>query len=199
MPNHATTDFSDLMDRVRSGEEEALAELITQYEPAVRRAARALLGPALRPHLDSLDISQSVHFTLMMGFREKRFHIESPEKLVALTATLVRRKVARHWRRLRREDRLEGAGHTAEDWLEGIASLAHPVEDPASPVVYEEEFRRAMNAMSPLERQLVELRLLGHTTAEAARRLGQCPDVLRVRLGRLRKQLREAGYLADWF
>jgi len=42
------------------------------------------------------------------------------------------------------------------------------------------------------------LRLQGYRTADAARELGQDPRALRVRLGRLRKRLREKGFLDEW-
>lgn len=190
--------FSQLITRIQEGDEDALGELIRQYEPEVRRAARALLGPTLRPHLDSVDLSQSVHFTLVTGLREQKFEISSPEKLVALAATLVRRKVARHWRKLRRQERLEGEDFSTDDLLDRMASLARPPEDPSVHAEYREQLLKALNSMSEIERQLIELRLQGHNTAEAARRLGQDPDVLRVRLGRMRQRLRDSGFFTDW-
>jgi len=42
------------------------------------------------------------------------------------------------------------------------------------------------------------LRLQGYKTSEAADRLGEDPDVTRVRLSRLRRKLRRSGVFADW-
>src|SRR5262245_56113014 len=66
-------DFADLLGRARQGDKDALTELTRRYEPEVRIVARVLLGPALQPHLDSLDLVQSVHRTLMLGIREDRY------------------------------------------------------------------------------------------------------------------------------
>src|SRR5437868_10786010 len=50
--------LTQLLDRVRSGDEAALTQLLQQYEPRLRTAARVLLGPLLRPSMDSVDLVQ---------------------------------------------------------------------------------------------------------------------------------------------
>src|SRR5262245_57385672 len=123
MPDTAG-EFEDLLVRARGGDREALAQLATKYEPKVRLVARVLLGPALRTHLDSLDLVQSVHKSLLIGLRQNRFDLATPENLMALALTLVRRKVARQWRRIRRQQRPPtGEGGTLADVL---TSLSHP-------------------------------------------------------------------------
>src|ERR1051326_9256484 len=109
MPETAN-DFAALLARARGGDRAALEQLTTEYEPKLRLVARVLLGPALRPYLDSVDLVQSVHRSLMLGLRDEKFTPEGPENLLALALTLVRGKVARHWRRLQRQQRLSGAG-----------------------------------------------------------------------------------------
>ena len=59
--------FSDLVDRVRQGDATAISELIANYEEDVRLVARARLGPALQPYVDSVDLLQSVHKSLLAG------------------------------------------------------------------------------------------------------------------------------------
>ena len=66
-------DFTDLLERARQGDDAALGELAQRYEPEVRMVARVLLGPALRPYLDSVDVVQSVHRSLMVGIRANKF------------------------------------------------------------------------------------------------------------------------------
>src|SRR5438552_194809 len=104
----AGSEFVALLAQARQGDRSALAELAQQYESKVRMVARVLLGPALRPYLDSVDLVQSVHKSLMIGLRQDKFDISSPDKLIALALTMVRRKVARHWRHLQRQKRLCG-------------------------------------------------------------------------------------------
>jgi hypothetical protein len=64
-----TTDFDLLLAAARSGDGTAMQRLIQQYEPELRIVARNRLGPALRPHLDTIDLVQSVHRSLMIGLR----------------------------------------------------------------------------------------------------------------------------------
>jgi RNA polymerase sigma-70 factor (ECF subfamily) len=67
--SEAPETFADLLARARRQDPAALAELVQRYESRVRMVARVLLGPALRPYLDSLDLVQSVHRSLMLGIQ----------------------------------------------------------------------------------------------------------------------------------
>ncbi len=51
--------------------------------------------------------------------------------------------------------------------------------------------------LDPLETQLIEFRIQGRSTVEIAKRLELDPDVLRVKLSRLRKKLRQKGFQND--
>src|SRR5262245_43354433 len=98
------SDFSALLEQARQGDQAAFEELISRYEPEVRIIARVMLGPAMRSHLDSLDIVQSVHRSLLRNLRSDKFQIEAPQQLVALAVQMARRKVAHQWRKLRRQE-----------------------------------------------------------------------------------------------
>ena len=191
-------EFDALMARARAGDAEALEQLARQYEPKVRIVARVLLGPALRPYLDSMDLVQSVHRSLLAGLQQEKFDLTAPDKLVALALTMVRRKAADHWRRLRRQHRLSGAADREGGVAEQIIALAGPQADPAREAEYRDAVERLCRHLDDTERRLMELRLGGYRTSEAARELGLDADVLRVRLSRLRRRLKEAGVLADW-
>jgi RNA polymerase sigma-70 factor (ECF subfamily) len=184
--------FADLLQRARSGDPGALTAVTQRYEPEVRIVAHFLLGRDLRPYLDSLDLVQSVHKSLLLGLRNDRFDISSPEKLVALTLTIVRRKAARHWRRVQRQQRLDPDGERLP------AALACPDADPARAAQLQDALQHLWNSLNAEERRVVELRLEGHSTAEVARRLSLDGDVLRVRLSRLRQRLRATGVLTEW-
>jgi RNA polymerase sigma-70 factor (ECF subfamily) len=196
--SEAPQEFAALLALARQGDRGALEQLARQYEPEVRIVAHFRLGPALRPYLDTMDLVQSVHRTLMLGLRQRKFDISSPEKLVALALTLVRRKVARHWRQVQREQLLSGGAADCGNLPQLLASLSSPQPDPAREAQFNEAVQRVCNSLDGEERRLIELRLQGYSTAEAARKLGLDADVLRVRLSRLRKRLRDSGELTDW-
>jgi RNA polymerase sigma-70 factor (ECF subfamily) len=189
----ADESFAALMARVREGDEQAAAELVQQYEGIIRRRARRLLGPALRVHLDSVDIAQSVNRTLLIGLRRAAFAVSTPEELTRLALTLVRPKVARHWRRRKREAecrQLTGGWAPSGIHAAARAGELHAATDPLQ---LDETVRQVLERLEGVDRQLVELRLEGHTTAEAARKLGVSPAFLRSRLSRLRKRLWDEG------
>lgn len=194
----STAEFSALVERVRLGDEDALAELLQRYEAEVRLTARILLGRALRPHLDSVDLVQSVYHSLMVGLRENKIEVGTPQQFLGLATTIVRRKVARHWRRIQRQQRLEPHRDETEDAADLLTSLSSPEAGPAETALYNDAVEYLCCQIDDKDRQLIELRLQGCSTAEVARRLRLDPDILRVRLSRLRKRLREQNVLPEW-
>jgi RNA polymerase sigma factor (sigma-70 family) len=197
LSDDATT-FVSLLDGARRGEPTAIERLTRHYEPKLRVVARVLLGPALRPHLDSIDLVQSVHRSLMVGLRENRFDIGTPENLIGLALTLVRRKVARQWRRARRQQRLEGATSGTQNPVDVLLALSSPGTDPAKQAAFRDQIEQLCTTLSAAEQTILDLRLQGHTTDEIARQLALSPVALRVRMTRLRQRLRAAGALDDW-
>lgn len=192
-----TTDFDLLLTAARSGDETAMQRLIQQYEPELRIVARNRLGPALRPHLDTIDLVQSVHRSLMIGLRGAKFDISSPEKLIALAVTIVKRKAAKHWRHLKRQQRLSGHDESQDDLVDTMLSLRGERTDANSELETRELLAQWLQKVDPIERRLIELRLEGYSTAEIAEMLNLDSDVLRVKLSRLRKRLRERGLFDD--
>jgi RNA polymerase sigma-70 factor (ECF subfamily) len=193
-----SNDFVTLLERGRRGDQEALAQLARQYESKVRLVARVLLGPALRPYLDSLDLVQSVHRSLLLGLRQERFTVANPENLLALALTMVRRKVARQWRRARRQLRLDQGSGSTNDLAQLLTSLGTTQSDPARLAQFNDQVHHLCEQMDAGERRLLDLRLQGFSTAEMAREMDLTAVALRVRLTRLRQRLRATGVLDDW-
>jgi RNA polymerase sigma factor (sigma-70 family) len=191
-------DFTSLLERVRQGDQTAFADLVARYEPEVRIIARVMLGPLMRSHLDSGDIVQSVHRSLLRGLRAEKFKIESPQQLIALAVQMARRKVAHQWRRLKRQERLADPDHVHDSLADFLASLVSPEIDPARAAEMNEAIRRMNEELPAPDRRLMELRLQGYSTVEAAQLLQTDPDALRVRLSRLRQKLRACGLFDDW-
>lgn len=196
--NAPVSEFALLLERAREGDQEALAELAAKYEPEVRIVARVLLGAALRPYVDSMDLVQSVHRSLLIGLRQARYDLASPAQLVALAVTVVRRKVARKWRQNRRQERLHNPQDSDVNFADVLTGLASSEPDPAHHARINDAVRALWNQLAPLDRRVIELRMEGHSTAEAARLLNEDSDRLRVRLNRLRQQVRESGLFDDW-
>lgn len=193
-------DFPTLLARAGEGDEAALQELVRQYEPKVRIVARVLLGPALRPYLDSVDLAQSVHKSVVTGLRDRRFAFTNPDDLIGLAITILRRKAAKHWRHLQRQRRLSGVnGEQSGGDLAGVlTALSCPEADPATEAQYRDQVEHLCAHLDESEKKILDQRLEGYTPAEIADRIGVSRVALRVRLTRLRQRLKDAGVVTDW-
>jgi RNA polymerase sigma-70 factor (ECF subfamily) len=196
-PTHT---FADLLTRAARGDPAALDALVAQYETKVRTVARVLLGPALRPYLDSADLAQSVHKSIVTGLRENKFTFAGPDQLVGLALTVLRRKAAKHWRHLQRQRRLSGDGtdRSGDDLPGVLAALSSPGTDPAADAQYRDHLDQLCTHLDDAERRILDLRLDGYTPSEIADKIGVSRVALRVRLTRLRQRLRAAEVVTDW-
>jgi RNA polymerase sigma-70 factor (ECF subfamily) len=164
------TTFVEFLRRIRAGDQQAAAELVRAYEPAIRLEVRRRLNdPSLFPVFDSVDICQSVLASFFVRAAAGQYDLDRPGQLLGLLVAMARNKLAhhaRHQHRLRRdsrrrvgdaEDRLKecAAGPTPDRLLEGRELLA-----------------RVREGLTDQERRLAELRGEGLTWPEIASRLG---------------------------
>jgi RNA polymerase sigma-70 factor (ECF subfamily) len=196
-PTNPADDLGPLLDEVRAGDDAALSRLLQQYEPRLRTAARVLLGPFLRPHLDSIDLVQSVHRELLPGLREGKYDLSSSQQLLGLALTVIRRKVARNWRRLQREQKLGSLPENPDAPPETALASRHADDDPLANALVNDAIQTMLRRLGADDRRLVERRLQGHSTTDIAQELNCDPHILRARLSRLRQKLRAEGF-ADW-
>jgi RNA polymerase sigma factor (sigma-70 family) len=191
-------DFGIVLGLARRGDENAWALLFGVYEPGLRKAARDLLGPLLRSEVDIEDLVQSVHWSLWTGLCLGKIEVDSPEALLAIGRTILRRKVARTWRTLERRKRIASQVVNRFGRGDELADVDQSADDPARQISADDQFERLCKIMTRTERRLIELRMLGYTTAEAAREMGRDSESLRVTLARLRKKLKRSGLLSDY-
>ncbi len=179
-------------------DKEALEQLIRLYEADLRIVARVKLGTALRPYLDSMDMVQSVHKDLIRQLHNEEFVVASAERLKSLVVRILHRKIAHKWRHHRRQMRLE-RGHSGRQSIqELLQSLCDSGSDPRRSAERRDLLSRIYRELEELDRRLIELRLDGYSTKEAAELMNQKPEHLRMRLSRLRKRLENEGFMADW-
>lgn len=189
--------FAELLLQARSGDLLAQTQLCREYEKQVYVVVRVLLGPQLRPHLDSIDLIQSVHRSLLAGLRDKKFEIVSPDHLVALACTMVRRKVARQWRKHRRQLRLPTNTGDSQMLSETLQSLYCREGKASDQAEYRSSLEKLCESLNSIERQMLERKLEGYTTGEVAEQLGMHPVAIRVRWSRLRDRLASQGVSLD--
>jgi RNA polymerase sigma-70 factor (ECF subfamily) len=174
--------FRALLRRVRAGDETAAAELVRQYEPAIRRAVRARLDARLGRLIDSVDICQSVLANFFVRFGAGQFEVEEPQQLLKLLVVMARNRVldqARKQKAGRRDQRRQVA-----DGGEALEGVAAEEATPSRVVASRELLHRLRQELSTDERFLADQRAQGREWAEIAAEVGAKPDALRMKLNR---------------
>jgi RNA polymerase sigma-70 factor (ECF subfamily) len=173
--------FRELIVRVRRGDEQAAADLVRRYEPAIRRAVRfRLTDPRLRRTCDSMDVCQSVLLSFFVRAASGQYELDTPEQLLRLLTTMARNKLlnqARQHQAARRDVRLESADvadHEVEETAPG----------PSQQVEARELLQEVHRRLAPDELRLVELRNQGHDWNAIARTVGGNAAALRQKLHR---------------
>jgi RNA polymerase sigma-70 factor (ECF subfamily) len=179
--------FSELVRRLRTGEEEAAVELVRSYESVVRREVRLRLrDPRLRRVFDSMDVCQSVMGSFLLRAAAGQYELDGPSNLVRLLVDITRKKVAAAARR-------QKAGIRDYRRNEGLDPGLCPTADPgpsASRVVAGRELIDALRQrLSAEERQVVELRAQGFGWDEVARELGGTGEARRKQLDRATRRV----------
>jgi RNA polymerase sigma-70 factor (ECF subfamily) len=174
--------FEELIRRVRAWDQEAAAELVRRYEPAIRRAVRVRLANArLGNLLDSMDICQSVLRSFFVRAAACQYDLETPEQVLKLLTAMARNKLASQTRKqhsLRRDNRRASAIGDAESRL--VASG----DSPSVATVVRDLQQEIRCRLAPDEWQLLELRNQGHDWAEIAAQVGGLAETLRKKLAR---------------
>jgi RNA polymerase sigma factor (sigma-70 family) len=178
--------FAELLAKARGGDNDAMLQLIQQYEPEIRRLAHHRVGPALRHFVGSMDLVQSVHRSLMLHLRDNKFVLTRQEDLTALAATFLVRKVSLQWRKVQLEEQAVRIGGL-------LRAKSGGGEDPATAAERRDRVQHLLEQADDKERRLLELHLEDRNTKEIAAELQLQENVVRVLRSRLFRKLREHG------
>ena len=175
-------EFTSLIQRARTGDEQAAADLFQRYERLIRCEIRMWMrNPRLRRQFDSVDVCQSVFGSFFTRLADGHYEINEPAQLVKLLATMARNKVvnqaAKAQAQRRDYRRLDQAGDEA---LAGVPRGASPSRVASGREILAEIRRR----LTEEERQVADLRSEGYDWSEIARKLGGTPDGRRMQLKR---------------
>ena len=174
--------FEELIRRVRAWDQEAAAELVRRYEPAIRRAVRFRLADArLGNLLDSMDICQSVLRSFFVRAASSQYDLETPEQVLKLLTAMARNKLASQARKQHASRRDNRRASALGD--EG-SRLISSGDSPSTPIVVRDLQQEVRRRLAPDEWQLLELRNQGHDWAEIAAQVGGLAETLRKKLAR---------------
>jgi RNA polymerase sigma factor (sigma-70 family) len=187
--------IDELIRRVRAGDQDAAAELVKRYEPAIRRAVRFRLADArLGTLLDSMDICQSVLGSFFVRVATGQYKLETPEQLMKLLTTMARNKLISQARK-QHAQRRDTRRIASTDQNEGRFISAS--ESPSNQVAVRDLLQEVQRRLSPEERRILELRNEGQDWASIASELGGSAEALRRRLSRALDRIAEQLALDD--
>jgi RNA polymerase sigma-70 factor (ECF subfamily) len=184
------------MAQVRAGDERAAAELVSRYEPLVRREVRLRLEDRrLARVFDTMDVCQSVLASFFLRAAAGQYELDEPGQLVRLLVTMARNKLAsaarRQYRQRRDPRRLAGGAAGLEQLAEGGAT-------PSRVAAGKELLAQFLGRLGEEERRIAELRGQGLAWDEVARRLGGTAQARRMQLARAAERVaRDLGLEGD--
>lgn len=154
---------NDLLDRWRSGDASAAAEIHRRYADGILELAEARLGKQLALRVGPDDITQSVFRTFFRRAREGRFQIDHTGSLWRLLVRITLNKIRRQaeWHHAGRRD--VGLEVSLPD-LDPEAVAHDPT--PSEALALAEELETVLEGLQHPEPEIVRLRLQGYTPSE---------------------------------
>jgi len=187
-------DSKNLLDRYRAGDEAAAAALFHRYAARLVALARSRLSDKLAQRVDPEDVVQSAYRSFFARARDAQFEVQRGGDLWRLLVTIVLHKIndqAKYHNAAKRAPVSQGFG--SEDSLFRLhAAACARAPTPAEAVALADEVEHLMRRLDPAARQVVELRLQGHTLYEIAAATDRSVATVSRILDRVQEQLGRA-------
>jgi RNA polymerase sigma-70 factor (ECF subfamily) len=163
----------ELVARWRAGSQDAARQLFDRYVDRLVALARKRIGPRLASRVDPEDVVQSVFRTVFGRLKEGQFCIEEQDDLCKLlmrvTVHKALRQVEFHGAGKRDPGQEAAPGEAGQQRVLEVLDREPP---PEAVVAFLDELEHFLGRLVPLERQVIELRLQGHSNEEIAAQLG---------------------------
>lgn len=173
--------FSELLRRIRAGDEGAAAELVRKYEPILRiEIRRRMRDPYLNSAFDSEDICQSVLKSFFLRAAAGQYDLHSAEDLSKLLVRMAKNKTADTARRARRKSRDPHRVVGGSEVVDRLPNGPQPIRLAAG----KELLERFRSLLTEEERRLADMRAEGRTWPEIAGELGGQAQTHRHKLDR---------------
>jgi RNA polymerase sigma-70 factor (ECF subfamily) len=177
-----SSQVSDLIARVRSGDAGAAEELFRRYEPVIRTEVRCQMRDArLRRAFDSMDICQAVLGSFFVRAALGQYDLEDPAGVVKLLVGMARNKLAEQ---VRKEHRQCRDNRRVEEPGERLAQAPASGPSPSEVVAGEELLQAVRRELTEEEQQLAERRARGQSWAEIVAELGGTTEARRQQMKR---------------
>lgn len=186
--------FSELMQRLHNGEDEAAREVFERFARRLVGLARTHLDARLARKVDPEDVVQSAYKSFFIRQREAHYDIGGWDGLWGLLTLITLRKCldrAAYFRTEKRDVSRETVAASETDstpFLDNFALTREPLPEEAAIVaeIVEELFRDLSDTD---ERTILELSLQGYSASEIAESTGRAERSVRRIRERTRKRL----------
>lgn len=185
--------FTDFIQRIRAGDDQAAEELVRRYEPLIRREVRLRMeDERLNRAFDSMDVCQSVLASFFVRAAIGEYDLDEPQNLVRLLVTMARNKLASKARQEHRQRR-DHRRVTVTD-PEAMNELPDAQPSPSELLSRRELLERMQASLTDEEREISDLRGLGLGWEQVAERLGGNGNTRRMQLARgIERVVRDLG------
>jgi RNA polymerase sigma-70 factor (ECF subfamily) len=185
-------EFERLMERIRSGCQEAAREMFERYSQHIQRIVRHQLSKRLRSQFDSLDFTQDA-WASFFHVPAERYTFKTPEELVGFLSGIAYHKVVDVCRQ-----RLQTAKYARHE----VQQLRPQTDEdngneppmrspsPSQVAIAEERWELLLKDQPPQVRRALEMLRLGHTHREVADCLGVPTKMIQRLLQDLSRRLR---------
>lgn len=184
----SSADDQDLIRRLRDGSNTAAREVFDRYVERLLGLAKRRIGARMNSRVDPEDVVQSVFRTFFSRMKNDQFHINAEDDLfkllVRITVHKTLRQIAHHKAAKRDPGHEVAQGSDAQEMLMQ-AMDAEPT--PETVVTFMDTLEHFLSQLPDQDRQILELRLQGHSTEEIATQLGSYDRKIRRVLERIRE------------
>jgi RNA polymerase sigma-70 factor (ECF subfamily) len=178
----------------RAGDQGAAKMLFDRYVDRLVGLARRRIGQRLQGRVDAEDVVQSVFRTVFGRLKQGQFHIQDQDDLCKLlmrvTVHKTLRQVEFHTAGKRNPSQEAPQGELSQ---ERVMELLDREPPPEAVVAFLDELEHFLSQLDAQTRQVVELRLQGHSNEEIAHQLGVIDRRVRRIIERVRGQAVKEG------
>lgn len=188
-----SSSFDDLIARLARGEDDAQAEMFRRFSFRLIRLARARLDLRLQKFTDPEDITQSVWKSFFLRQADGEFEFRDWDGLWAMLTTITIRKCIRESVASSRQKRDLKREVSIQQQTEGASSFELPIVDreptPQESAMLSECIEQLLTGLTEKEKEIVVLRLQGHTIPEISEHLQITERTIHRKLAAVRERL----------
>ncbi len=168
----ASPEEQALMDLWRQGDEDAARQIVDRYLDRLVHLARGRISQRLASRVDPEDIVQSVFRTFFIRLKNDKFVFTEQDDLSKLLMRITLHKTLRQvaFHKAAKRDPSQETEH-GEHHRDQLLSLLDRDPTPEAAVAFVDHLEHFLSQLEPVERQILELRLQGHSNDEIVDKL----------------------------